>query len=51
MGIKNSRMGGYGLDLCGSLQEPELGICEHHNEPFSAVKCRESLNQMRNLEG
>ena len=50
MGIKSSRMGGYGLHSYSSLQEPTMGTCEC-NEPLSATKCRESLNQMRNWEG
>ena len=51
MSIKSSRMGGYGLDSYSSLQEPAMGTCGHCNEPLSATKCRESLNQVRNWEG
>lgn len=50
MGIKSSRMGGYGLDSYGSFQEPELGTCERCNEPLSAIKCRGCFSQMRNWE-
>jgi hypothetical protein len=44
-------MGGHGLDSSGSLQEPAVGSSEHGNEPLSAIKCMEFLDQMSNWEG
>jgi hypothetical protein len=30
-------VGSYGLDLCGSGQEPMAGCCEHGNEPSGII--------------
>jgi hypothetical protein len=33
-----NRMGGYGVDLCGSVFEAVVGFCECGNEPFGFKK-------------
>jgi hypothetical protein len=38
-----ARMGWYGLDRCGSRYGPVKGSCQHGNEPWGSLKCRDVL--------
>jgi hypothetical protein len=43
-----NRMGGCGVDSCGSGFEAMVGSCEFGKEPFGFKRCREFLEWLRN---
>jgi hypothetical protein len=44
------RIGGRGLDWCGSGQEQVVGPCAHGNEPCGSIKCYEFSKYLINYE-
>jgi hypothetical protein len=40
-------MGGYEVGTCSGW-ETVVGCCENINEPFGSIKCRKTLEQLRN---
>jgi hypothetical protein len=41
---EGNRVGGCGLDSCGSRYRPMAGSCGHSNEPLGSINDREFLD-------